>query len=139
MLCTTFCDCCVPRGTSQIPVLFFMVPLIFSSLLLWTDISCLSCVMVHPPSYDTPNDINGAVWIFGKMWICLACFLRHGSWSVAMCADSIVLPSGSLDFISFSIIKGDIVGMAFFAMCLFAPKFAISRNLVLVGLGGVSI
>ena len=56
-----------------------------------------------------------------------------------MCVDSIVLPSGSLAFISFSIITGAIVEVACLARCIFAPKFVIASMLVLVGLCGVSI
>ena len=67
--------------------------------LLWNEISCLSSVMVHPSSHKNPNAINGAVLIFGKMWIYLNLFLIPDSWSVAMCEDSIVLPYGSLDVI----------------------------------------
>ena len=96
MLFTNFSDCCYPRGTLHIPVFLFLVPLIIYSPLFWMEISCLSCVMVHPPSHRNPNDMNGAVCIFGKMWICLNCFLRPGSWSVAMCVDSIVLPYDSI-------------------------------------------
>ena len=99
--------------------------------------SYLSSVMVHPSSHKTPNYINGAVCIFGKMWICLACFLRPGSWSVAICLYSIVLPYGSLAFVSFSVITRAIVGVDFLAGCIFAPEPKISSMLVLVGLGGV--
>ena len=73
------------------------------------------------------------------MWICLTCLLRPGSWIVAICVDSIVLPSGSLDFISFSIITGAIVGVAYFSGCIFAPESAIACMLLMVGLGVVSI
>ena len=61
------------------------------------------------------------------------------SWSVAICVESIVLPSVSLDLISFYIIKGDIVGVACLARCTFTPDSAIATMLVLVGLGGVLI
>ena len=60
ILFTTFSSCCVSRGTSHIPVFFFLVPLIISSPFLWMEISCLSSVLVHPSSHKTPNDINGA-------------------------------------------------------------------------------
>ena len=73
------------------------------------------------------------------MWICLTCLLIPGIWSVAVCVDSVVIPSGSLDFISFSIITGAIVWVACLARCIFAPESVISSTLVLVGLGGVSI
>ena len=66
---TTFSYCCGPRGASHIPVLLFLVPLIISSPFFWMYISCLSSVMLHPSSHRTPNDINGDVCIFGKMWI----------------------------------------------------------------------
>ena len=66
MLLTTFSDFCVPRGTSHIPVLLFLVPLIISSPLFWMEIACLSSMMVHPSSHKTPNYIIGAVCIFGK-------------------------------------------------------------------------
>ena len=67
MLLFTASDCCVSRGTSHIKVLLFLVPLIFSCTLLWTEISCLSSVMVHPSSQNNLNDISGDVFIFGKM------------------------------------------------------------------------
>ena len=102
-------------------------------------IACLYSVMVHPSSHKTPNDINGADWIFGEMWICLASLLRPGIWSVAICVDFIVLPSCSLAFISLSIITGAIVGVACLARCIFATDSAIASMLLLVGLGGVSI
>ena len=65
MFFTTFSDCCGPRGTSHTPVLLFMVPLIIYSPFFWIEISILSSVMVHLSSHKTPNDINGAVCIFG--------------------------------------------------------------------------
>ena len=132
MLCTTFPDCCVPRGTYHIPVFLFLVPLIISSPLFWMYIYCFSSVMVHPSSHKTPNDINGAVYILGKMWVCLTFVLIPDSWSVAMCVDSIVLPSGILAFISFSIIAGAIIGVACFARCIFTPGSVISSMLLLV-------
>ena len=137
VLFTTFSDCCVPRGTSHIPVFLFMVPLIISSTFFWTDIYCLSSVMVHPSSHKTPNVINRAVCIFGKMWICISSLLIPGSWSVAICVDSIVLPYGSLALISFTIIIGGIVGVIFFARCIFAPESEIASMLLLVGLCGL--
>ena len=74
---------------------------------------------------------------FWEMWICIACLLRPSSWSVAICQGSIVITSGSLVFISFSIIIGAIVGVACFARCIFAPDSAIASMLLPVGLGGV--
>ena len=65
--------------------------------------------------------------------------LRSGIWSVAMCVDSIMLPYGSLGFISFYVITGDIVGIPCFTRCIFVPKSAIASMLLIVGLGGVSI
>ena len=98
---TKFSDFCVPRGNSHIPVLLFLVPLIISFPLFCIDISCLSSVMIHTSSNKIPNDINGAVCVYGKMEICLSCLIRPGSCSVAMCVNSIVIPYGSIDFISF--------------------------------------
>ena len=66
MFFTTFYDCCVPRGTSHIPVFLFLVPLIIYFPLFWIEFSYLSSVMAHPSSHKIPNDINGAVFIFGK-------------------------------------------------------------------------
>ena len=71
------------------------------------------------------------------MWICLACFLRPGIWSVAVCEDFIVLPSGSLAVVSFDIIKGAIIGGGFFSGCLFAPESVIASMLLLRWLSGV--
>ena len=73
------------------------------------------------------------------MWLCLTRFFIPGSWSVALCVDSIVLPSGRFAFISLSIIIGSIVGVAYIAGCIFAPESAISSMLVQVVLDGVSI
>ena len=89
-------DCCVYRGTYHITVFLFLVPLIISCVLFWTEISCLSSVMVHPSSHRTPNYIIGSIFIFGKMWVYLASLIIPGSWSDTICQDSIVLPSGSL-------------------------------------------
>ena len=50
-----------------------------------------------------------------------------------------MLPFGSLDFISLSIITGAIVSVACLARCIFAPESAIYSMFVIVGLGGVSI
>ena len=66
MLFTKFSDCCGPRGTSHIPVFLFKAPLIISSQFFWMDIACLSSVMVHQSSHNTPNDINRDVCIYGK-------------------------------------------------------------------------
>ena len=48
------------------------------------------------------------------MYIYLECLLIPGGWIVAMCEDSIVLPSGSLAVISVDIITGAIALVAFF-------------------------
>ena len=95
--------------------------------------------VANPSSYKNPNYINEAVCIFGKMWIYLDCLHRPSSWSVAIRVDSVLIPSGSLAFISFSIITGAVVGVACLDMCIIAPEFAIASMLVLVGLGGLSI
>ena len=79
ILFTTFSDCYGPRGTYHIPVFLFLIPLINSGPLLSIDVDCLSIVMVRPSSHKTPNDINGDVCIFGKMWIYIASLLRPGS------------------------------------------------------------
>ena len=73
------------------------------------------------------------------MWICLASLPIPGSWSVAICVNSIVLPSGILDFISLSIIIEAIVGVDFIDRCVFAPDSVIAIMSVLVVLGGVLI
>ena len=73
------------------------------------------------------------------MWICLTSLLRPGRWTVVLCEDSIVLPYGSLAFISFSMIAGAIVGVACFDRCIFTPESTIASILLLVGLGEVSI
>ena len=99
MIFTIFSYCCFPRGTSHIPVLLFLVLFIINFPLFWMEISFLSIVMVHPSSHRAPNDNNGAVWIFGKMWIRLICLIIPGRWCVAMCLDSTVLPYGSITFI----------------------------------------
>ena len=75
----------------------------------------------------------------GKICIYLACLLISGSWSVSICVDYIVLPSGSLAFVSFSIITGAIVGVGCFARCIFSPESDIYGMLLLVGSCGVSI
>ena len=53
--------------------------------------------------------------------------------------ESIVLPSGSISFISFDIITGAIVVVDFFSKCIFAPESAIDSVLLLVEFGGVPI
>ena len=73
MLFVTASDCCVSRGTSHIPVLLFLVPLIISCPFFLTGGSCLSSVMVHPSSHKTPNGISGDVFIFGKNSASLDC------------------------------------------------------------------
>ena len=139
ILFTIFYDCCELRGTFHIPVFLFMVPLIIYHPFFWIGISCLSSEMVHPSSHKSTNYINGSVCILGKMWICIACLLISGRWSVSICIDSIVLLSGSLGFISFYIITGAILGVDLLARCIFAPESAIVIMLVLFVLGGLWI
>ena len=130
VLFTTISGCCVPRGTSHIPVFLFLVLLIIYFPFFWIDF--FSSVMVHPSSNKTPTNINGSVYIFDKMWICLDCLIIPGSFSVAICEDSIVLPYGSLAFMSFDIITGAIVGVDCFSRCIFTTESAISSMLLLV-------
>ena len=66
MLLTKISDCCDPRDTYHIPVFLFLFPFIIPYPFFWMDIAFLSNVTVHPSSHRTPNDINGAVYIFGK-------------------------------------------------------------------------
>ena len=56
-----------------------------------------------------------------------------------MCEESIVLPSDSLAVISFDIIAGTIVVVAYFSRCIFALEYAIASMLLLVRLCGVLI
>ena len=93
--------------------------------------SCLYSVVVNPSSNKTPNDISGAAFIFEKMWICLACLLIPGIWSVAMCDDSIVLPYIIFAVISFAIIAGDIAAVDSYAWCLLAAESTIASMLLL--------
>ena len=95
--------------------------------------------MVHPKSHNTPNDISGAVFIFGIMWVCLACLLRPGRWSVAICDDSIVLLYGSLAVMSFEIMTGAIVVVACFSGCISAPESSVFSVYLLGEFGGVTI
>ena len=139
ILFVTDSDCCVSRGTYQIPVWFFLVPLIMSCIFFWTDISWLYSVMVHPSSHNTPYNIIWTLLFYGKVWICLACLIIPGSWSVSMCDDSIVIPPGCLAVISFQIIKGAIVVVNYFARCIFAPDSAIDIVLFPGEFGGVRI
>ena len=131
--------CCVSRRTYHIPIFLFLVPLIIYCPFYWTAISCLSSVMLHQLSHKTPNDISGAVFIYGKMWICLASLIRPGCWSVAMCDESIVLPSGSLAVMSFEIMTGSNVLVACFSGWIFAPGSATAGVFLLVEFGGITI
>ena len=79
ILFITFYDCCGPRSTSHIIVFLFLVPFIISSIFLCMDIACLYSMAVYPSSHKNRNDINGVVWIFSTMWICLVSVLRPGS------------------------------------------------------------
>ena len=101
--------------------------------------SCLSIVVLHPSSHKTPNDISGAVFIFGQMWICLSCLLRPGIWSFSVCDDSIVLPYGILAVVSFDIMAEVIVVVDCLDRCIFAPRSEISIKYLLVESGGVPI
>ena len=56
-----------------------------------------------------------------------------------MCEYSIVIPSGSIDFISLDIITGAIVVVSCFARCVLAPESAIAGILLLGELGWVPI
>ena len=56
-----------------------------------------------------------------------------------MCDDSIVLPSGSLDVVSFEIITGYIAVVACFSRYIFAPESAIYSMFLLEEFGGVPI
>ena len=69
----------------------------------------------------------------------ISCLLGLGSWIVDICEKSIVIPSGIIASVSFSIVTGAIVGLACFPRCIFAPEYAIASMLLLVGLGGLSI
>ena len=48
-----------------------------------------------------------------------------------MCDDSIVISSVSLAVMSFEIITGSIVEVAYFARCIFAPESAIAKVFLL--------
>ena len=65
--------------------------------------------------------------------------LRPGSWSVAICEKSIVLPSRSLDVMSFEIMARDSVVVAYFVRCIFAPESAIDSVFLLGEFVGVPI
>ena len=67
MLFSIASDCCVSRGTFHITPCLFMVPFIIYCPFFWTDISFFYSVMVHPSSHKTPDDISGAVFIFGEI------------------------------------------------------------------------
>ena len=96
-------------------------------------------MIVHPSSHKTPNEINGDVFIFGEMCIRLACLLIPDIWSVLMCEDSIVIPSGSLAVLSFDIITGGTVVVACFSRCIFAPESVVASIFLLGLLCGVLI
>ena len=138
ILSTTTFGCCVSRGTFQIPIFLFLVTFIICCPF-FTVVNFWSIVMVHLLSHNIPNDNSGAILIFGKMRIFLACFLAPGIWSVYKCDNSIVIPSGRIDVMSFNIITGDIFGMACFSGCIFAPESAIASVYLLEELGGVPI
>ena len=74
MLFTTFSYCCVSRGSSQIPVFFFLVPLIIYFPFFWIGISCLSIVMVNPLSHKFLMILTGLSGFLGKHgYASLAC------------------------------------------------------------------
>ena len=72
--------------------LFSIFRLTFLACLVWW------CIHHHIRLAITTPLIGGVAFIFGKMCIYLACFLRPGIWSVSIRDESIVLPSGSLVF-----------------------------------------
>ena len=49
-----------------------------------------------------------------------------------MCDEPIVLPYASLSIMSFEIMTGEIVVVAFYAKCVFAPESAIDSIFLLV-------
>ena len=55
-----------------------------------------------------------------------------GSWSVPICHDSAVLLFGSIDVISFDIMNGAIVVVAYLDRCIFVPDSVIDSMFVLV-------
>ena len=65
--------------------------------------------------------------------------LRPGIWSVAICDDSIVIPSGILAVMSFEMMTGDIVVVDCFARCIFAPEYTIASLFLLGEFGWVPI
>ena len=85
-----------------------------------TFLACIVISCIH--SHKTPNDISGYVFILGEMGIYLDFFIRPVSWSVAICYDSIVLPSGSHAVVLFEIMTGAIVVVDCFSRCIFAPE-----------------
>ena len=132
-------DCCVSMVNSTIPFFLSLVTFIISYPFLWTYVSCLSNVMVHPSSHKTPNYITGGVFISGDMWICLYSLFWPGIWSVAVCYDSIVLPSRSLAVMSFEIMTGYIFVVAYFDRCIFTPESTIDSVFLLGEFGGFPI
>ena len=67
----------------------------------------------------------GIITFLDKCKICLACLILPCIWSVFICDDSIVLPSGSLSVMSFEIITRIIVVVDCFSWCIFAPESAV--------------
>ena len=55
----------------------------------------------------------------------------HGSWSVAICYDYIVIPSDSINVMSFEIMTGSIVMVDCFYGCIFVPESDIARVFLL--------
>ena len=77
-----------------------------------TFLACIVLSCIH--NHKTPNDISGYVFILGEMGIWLDFFITPVSWSVAICYDSIFLPSGSHAVVLFEIMTGAIVVVDFF-------------------------
>ena len=55
----------------------------------------------------------------------------HGSWSVAICYDYIVIPSDSINVMSFEIMTGAIFVVDCFYGCIFVPESDIARVFLL--------
>ena len=61
------------------------------------------------------------------------------SWTVYICDDSVVIPSGSLAVMSFEIMFRAIVLVACFPICILAPDSTIASVFLLGEFGGVPI
>ena len=62
-----------------------------------------------------------------------------GRWNIAICDESIVLPSGSLSVMLFEIMTGAIVVVACFSRCIFVTESTFASVFLLGQFGGVSI